>query len=202
MHGKCEMYWRPMMYWDVLQWCFGTHNCFAVQHVYVGKKMLVYGGTKKTIALQYNMPLLVKNVGLYWDKKKHLPCSTTCLQLLRAMAAVWKLSSSSGPIIIRSFEYLKPSSIWSPSLRAKVYSITVSYQNWFQIKRTCTDSFEVNFFMVNHACMTEVGVKKFFEYFLAFLYCGSLSILIDQICGIIIQRPIFRIPAQIFHNRM
>ena len=44
--------------------------------------------------------------------------------------------------------------------------------------------------------------KKFFEYFLAFLYCGSLSILIDQICGIIIQRPIFRIPAQIFHNRM
>ena len=26
----------------------------------------------------------------------------------------------------------------------------------FQIKRTCTDNFEVNFFMVNHACMTEV----------------------------------------------
>ena len=25
----------------------------------------------------------------------------------------------------------------------------------YQIKRTCTDSFEVNFFMVNHACMTE-----------------------------------------------
>ena len=25
-----------------------------------------------------------------------------------------------------------------------------------QIKRTCTDNFEVNFFMVNHACMTEV----------------------------------------------
>lgn len=25
----------------------------------------------------------------------------------------------------------------------------------YQIKRTCTDNFEVNFFMVNHACMTE-----------------------------------------------
>lgn len=25
----------------------------------------------------------------------------------------------------------------------------------YQIKRTCTDTFEVNFFMVNHACMTE-----------------------------------------------
>jgi len=25
----------------------------------------------------------------------------------------------------------------------------------YQIKRTCTDDFEVNFFMVNHACMTE-----------------------------------------------
>nr|XP_040570625.1 protein quiver-like isoform X1 [Lepeophtheirus salmonis] len=25
----------------------------------------------------------------------------------------------------------------------------------YQIKRTCTDHFEVNFFMVNHACMTE-----------------------------------------------
>merc|ERR1719290_954132 len=25
----------------------------------------------------------------------------------------------------------------------------------YQIKRTCTDSFDVNFFMVNHACMTE-----------------------------------------------
>ena len=86
------------------------------------------------------------------------------------MAAVWKLSSSSGPIIIRSFEYLKPSSIWSPSLRAKVYSITVSYQNWFQIKRTCTDSFEVNFFMVNHACMTEVGVKKIIWIFFGAFY--------------------------------
>jgi len=25
----------------------------------------------------------------------------------------------------------------------------------YQVKRTCTDNFEVNFFMVNHACMTE-----------------------------------------------
>lgn len=25
----------------------------------------------------------------------------------------------------------------------------------YQIKRTCTDDFDVNFFMVNHACMTE-----------------------------------------------
>lgn len=25
----------------------------------------------------------------------------------------------------------------------------------YQVKRTCTDDFEVNFFMVNHACMTE-----------------------------------------------
>ena len=25
----------------------------------------------------------------------------------------------------------------------------------YQIKRACTDNFEVNFFMVNHACMTE-----------------------------------------------
>jgi hypothetical protein len=25
----------------------------------------------------------------------------------------------------------------------------------YQIRRTCTDDFEVNFFMVNHACMTE-----------------------------------------------
>ena len=30
----------------------------------------------------------------------------------------------------------------------------------FQIKRTCTDSFEVNFFMVNHACMTEVNIYQ------------------------------------------
>jgi hypothetical protein len=25
----------------------------------------------------------------------------------------------------------------------------------YQVKRTCTDEFDVNFFMVNHACMTE-----------------------------------------------
>merc|ERR1719266_891361 len=25
----------------------------------------------------------------------------------------------------------------------------------YQVKRTCTDKFDVNFFMVNHACMTE-----------------------------------------------
>jgi len=25
----------------------------------------------------------------------------------------------------------------------------------YQVKRTCTDNFDVNFFMVNHACMTE-----------------------------------------------
>lgn len=25
----------------------------------------------------------------------------------------------------------------------------------YQIRRTCTDDFEVNFFMVNHACMIE-----------------------------------------------
>lgn len=25
----------------------------------------------------------------------------------------------------------------------------------YQVKRTCTDDFDVNFFMVNHACMTE-----------------------------------------------
>jgi len=25
----------------------------------------------------------------------------------------------------------------------------------YQVKRTCTDAFDVNFFMVNHACMTE-----------------------------------------------
>ena len=26
---------------------------------------------------------------------------------------------------------------------------------YYQVKRTCTDDFDVNFFMVNHACMTE-----------------------------------------------
>ncbi len=25
----------------------------------------------------------------------------------------------------------------------------------YQVRRTCTDNFEVNFFMVNHACMVE-----------------------------------------------
>ena len=29
------------------------------------------------------------------------------------------------------------------------------FSEHYQIKRTCTDDFEVNFFMVNHACMTE-----------------------------------------------
>jgi hypothetical protein len=29
------------------------------------------------------------------------------------------------------------------------------FSEHFQIRRTCTDDFEVNFFMVNHACMTE-----------------------------------------------
>ena len=201
MHGKCEMYWRPMMYWDVLQWCFGTHNCFAVQHAYVGKKMLVYGGTKKTFALQYNMPPTA-------------PCDGCCVKIVQFIGThhyqvIWIFETIIDMIIIierKGLQYHctipKKGLQYHCIIPKKVYSITVSYQNWFQIKRTCTDSFEVNFFMVNHACMTEVGVKKFFEYFLAFLYCGSLSILIDQICGIIIQRPIFRIPAQIFHNRM
>ena len=29
------------------------------------------------------------------------------------------------------------------------------FSEHYQVKRTCTDNFEVNFFMVNHACMTE-----------------------------------------------
>ena len=29
------------------------------------------------------------------------------------------------------------------------------FSEHYQIKRTCTDDFDVNFFMVNHACMTE-----------------------------------------------
>ena len=29
------------------------------------------------------------------------------------------------------------------------------FSEHYQVKRTCTDDFEVNFFMVNHACMTE-----------------------------------------------
>ena len=33
--------------------------------------------------------------------------------------------------------------------------MNVIFSEHYQIKRTCTDDFEVNFFMVNHACMTE-----------------------------------------------
>ena len=153
--------------------------------------MLVYSGTKKNICLSVQH---ASNCSVRW--------------LLCENCPVHRDPSLSGHLNIwnhHRYDHHHCEQRFTVSLyhtKKKVYSITVSYQNWFQIKRTCTDSFEVNFFMVNHACMTEVGVKKFFEYFLAFLYCGSLSILIDQICGIIIQRPIFRIPAQIFHNRM
>ena len=29
------------------------------------------------------------------------------------------------------------------------------FSEHYQVRRTCTDDFDVNFFMVNHACMTE-----------------------------------------------
>ena len=32
---------------------------------------------------------------------------------------------------------------------------TFHFAEHYQVKRTCTDDFDVNFFMVNHACMTE-----------------------------------------------
>ena len=35
------------------------------------------------------------------------------------------------------------------------YGCCVKMVHHYQIKRTCTDSFDVNFFMMNHACMTE-----------------------------------------------
>ena len=32
---------------------------------------------------------------------------------------------------------------------------TLSLSEHYQVRRTCTDDFEVNYFIVNHACMTE-----------------------------------------------
>ena len=52
----------------------------------------------------------------------------------------------------------------------------------FQIKRTCTDSFEVNFFMVNHACMTEVNIFKdvhiVHPWILIFIQCSMYFIVL------------------------
>ena len=121
MHGKCEMYWRPMMYWDVLQWCFGTHNCFAVQHAYVGKKMLVYGGTKKTFTLQYNMPPTA-------------PCDGCCVKIVQFIGThhyqvIWIFETIIDMIIIIERKGLQ----YHCTIPKKVYSITVSFQKRFTL---------------------------------------------------------------------
>ena len=36
-----------------------------------------------------------------------------------------------------------------------ICNIFFFFSEHYQVKRTCTDNFDVNFFMVNHACMTE-----------------------------------------------
>ena len=43
--------------------------------------------------------------------------------------------------------------VFTPSLCYSQFKY--SFPEHYQIRRTCTDDFEVNFFMVNHACMTE-----------------------------------------------
>ena len=190
MHGKCEMYWRPMMYWDVLQWCFGTHNCFAVQHAYVGKKMLVYGGTKKTFTLQYNMPPTA-------------PCDGCCVKIVQFIGThhyqvIWIFETIIDMITI----------IASKGLQYHCIIPKKGLQYHCIIPKLIPDQAHLHWFLRSELlhgqpCLYDWGLKKhYLNICWRFLYCCSLSILIDQICGIIIQRPIFRIPAQIFHNRM
>ena len=52
-----------------------------------------------------------------------------------------------GPVmyIYNTFKPFKDNLIWC----------LIVISEHYQVKRTCTDNFDVNFFMVNHACMTE-----------------------------------------------
>ena len=72
----------------------------------------------------------------------------------------------------------------------------------FQIKRTCTDSFEVNFFMVNHACMTEVNIYQIFNLHLVFnvFYCAFVifNAVLGFHCIQLLKFSELKIPGSIF----
>ena len=75
---------------------------------------------------------------------------------------MWRVLCQNGSIHWNRYKHLLDGNIYIHmikwfSIRSLPYVIIHEcyFSEHYQIKRTCTDDFEVNFFMVNHACMTE-----------------------------------------------
>ena len=76
------------------------------------------------------------------------------IQIVFTLAGVWHCPFTAflNPFksLTEQFDFLDvPKWIWY------VCNIFFFFSEHYQVKRTCTDNFDVNFFMVNHACMTE-----------------------------------------------